>query len=92
MSRFVLFLLAIATLVRLRCCLPALAPMWTLPLFVSLAAVISWGSWRFRQPGDLGLILLAAALPYAARIRIRIGGWMPWETFCLCYPRQTLHA
>ena len=32
------------------------------------------GSWRFRQPGDLGLILLAAALPYAARVRSVIGG------------------
>jgi len=70
----VLLLLAISALVRLRCCLRPLAIMWTLPLFVSLVAIISWGSWRFRQPGDLGLILLAAALPYAARVRSGLGG------------------
>jgi len=69
-----LLLLAVSALVRLRGCLHALAIMWTLPLFVSLVAIISWGSWRFRQPGDLGLILLAAALPYAARVRSGIGG------------------
>lgn len=39
-----------------------LARFWTLPVFVSLVALISWGSWRFRQPGDLGLIVLAALL------------------------------
>lgn len=31
-----------------------------LPLFSSLVALISWGSWRFRQPADIGLIGLAA--------------------------------
>ena len=30
-----------------------------LPLFVSAVALISWGSWRFREPGDVGLLLLA---------------------------------
>jgi hypothetical protein len=70
----VLLLLALSALVRLRGCLRALVIMWTLPLFVSLVAIISWGSWRFRQPGDLGLILLAAAFPYAARVRSVIGG------------------
>ncbi len=40
----------------------ALALLWTLPLFVSLVACVSWGSWRFRMPGDLGLIVLAAGL------------------------------
>jgi hypothetical protein len=25
-------------------------------VFVSAVAAISWGSWRFRQPGDVGLI------------------------------------
>lgn len=39
-----------------------LARFWTLPIFVSIVALISWGSWRFRQPGDLGLIVLAALL------------------------------
>jgi hypothetical protein len=27
-----------------------------LPVFVSCVAMISWGSWRFRLPGDVGLI------------------------------------
>jgi len=38
------------------------AVFWTLPIFSSLIACISWGSWRFRMPGDVGLIVLAAAL------------------------------
>jgi hypothetical protein len=70
-----LLLLALSALVRLRSCLRTLMILWTLPIFVSLVAMISWGSWRFREPGDLGLILLAAALPYAARVRSLIGGW-----------------
>lgn len=37
-----------------------LARLWILPLFVSGVALISWGSWRFRQPGDIGLIGFAA--------------------------------
>jgi 4-amino-4-deoxy-L-arabinose transferase-like glycosyltransferase len=40
-----------------------LAIFWTLPLFVSAVAVVSWGSWRFRMPADVGLIILAAMLP-----------------------------
>ena len=32
--------------------------LWLLPLFVSAVALISWGSWRFRQVGDVGLIAL----------------------------------
>jgi hypothetical protein len=35
-----------------------LARFWTLPLFVSGVAMVSWGSWRFRGPGDLGCIAL----------------------------------
>jgi 4-amino-4-deoxy-L-arabinose transferase-like glycosyltransferase len=31
-----------------------------LPFLVSLVALISWGSWRFRQPGDIGLLVLGA--------------------------------
>ena len=34
--------------------------LWLLPLFVSGVALISWGSWRFRQVGDVGLIGLFA--------------------------------
>lgn len=34
----------------------ALVRFWILPFFVSAVAGISWGSWRFRQPGDAGLL------------------------------------
>lgn len=30
--------------------------LWALALFVSGVALISWGSWRFRQPADAGLL------------------------------------
>ena len=40
--------------------LPELALFWTLPFFSSAVCLISWGSWRFRMPGDFGLIVLAA--------------------------------
>jgi hypothetical protein len=36
---------------------------------VTVAALISWGSWRFRQPGDLGLIVLAAAVPWIKEVK-----------------------
>jgi 4-amino-4-deoxy-L-arabinose transferase-like glycosyltransferase len=39
-----------------------LALFWTLPFFSSAVCLISWGSWRFRMPADLGLIVLAATL------------------------------
>ncbi len=55
-------------LVRFRAYLRELAIFWTLPVFVSCVALVSWGSWRFRQPGDLGLIVLAAALPWASQV------------------------
>jgi hypothetical protein len=56
--------------------LPELALFWSLPLFVSLVSVISWGSWRFRMPGDLGLIVLTALLPalWANRRRLNRAG------------------
>lgn len=47
-----------------------LARLWVLPLFVSAVALISWGSWRFRQPGDAGLLafcVICAAQMYLAR-------------------------
>ena len=34
--------------------------LWVVPLFVSLVALISWGSWRFREPADAALIGMAA--------------------------------
>lgn len=33
--------------------------LWIVPLFVSAVALISWGSWRFRQPADAALVGLA---------------------------------
>lgn len=33
-----------------------LARLWVLPVFVSGVALISWGSWRFRQPADAAML------------------------------------
>ena len=41
------------------------ARLWLLPLFVSGVALVSWGSWRFRQVGDAGLIALCAIALFA---------------------------
>lgn len=46
------------------------ARLWTLALFVSGVALISWGSWRFRQPADAGLLAFAACV-----LSARIGIW-----------------
>ena len=54
-----LSILSILSLVRFRHYLRKLSRFWFLPLFVSSVALISWGSWRFREPGDLGLIVLS---------------------------------
>jgi len=48
--------------------------LWLVPLFVTGVALISWGSWRFRQPADAALLALAAigwlqSRPGAARER-----------------------
>lgn len=51
-------ILSVLSLVRFRSYLRQLSRFWVLPVFSSLVALISWGSWRFRQPGDLGLIML----------------------------------
>ncbi|MGD0674426.1 MAG: hypothetical protein ABSC94_03360 [Polyangiaceae bacterium] len=45
---------------RLRLAWRRLAMLWTLPLFASAVALVSWGSWRFREPADVGLIMLSA--------------------------------
>jgi len=65
-------------LVRLRDSRRSLARFWILPLFVTSVALISWGSWRFRQPGDAGLVAFATvcALTMAAGRRPR-GTVMP---------------
>lgn len=53
-----IILLGFATfcLATMRTARTTLARFWVLPVFVSAVAAISWGSWRFRQPGDVGLI------------------------------------
>jgi 4-amino-4-deoxy-L-arabinose transferase-like glycosyltransferase len=44
-----------------------LALFWTLPIFSTTVAVMSWGSWRFRMPADIGIIVLAASLLVAVK-------------------------
>jgi len=53
----------------------ALPRLWVLPFFVSAVALISWGSWRFRQPGDAGLVAFCAVcvLLYLAKRRATDG-------------------
>ena len=58
--------LAVIAVVRRRTRLVALSRFIALLFFVSFVALISWGSWRFRQPGDIGLLVLGA---------IVIAGW-----------------
>jgi 4-amino-4-deoxy-L-arabinose transferase-like glycosyltransferase len=53
---------AALSLWRHRTMLGPLAVFWTLPLLSTMVALVSWGSWRFRMPADVGLIVLAAAL------------------------------
>jgi hypothetical protein len=54
----ILALLAVALVLGLRT--PGrslgLARLWILPLFTSAVCLISWGSWRFRQPADAALL------------------------------------
>jgi hypothetical protein len=45
----------------------ALARFWLPPIFVTAVAAISWGSWRFRQPGDAGLIAFCVVCFLALR-------------------------
>ena len=57
-----LLIASAVSLVRFRQHLRELSIFWTLPIFVTLIALISLGNWRYRMPGDLGLIVLTAAL------------------------------
>lgn len=50
---------SVASLMRFRHYSRHLCRFWILPLFVCGIALISWGSWRFRQPGDLGILTLS---------------------------------
>jgi hypothetical protein len=65
---------ATAALICFRHYLPELAFLWTLPVFVSAVAVVTWGSWRFRMPGDLGLIGLAASLFFVPEVMHHLAG------------------
>jgi hypothetical protein len=58
----VLVLTGLWTLVRFRSRFRSLAMLWCMPLFVSGVALISWGSWRFRQPADVALLILTSLL------------------------------
>lgn len=51
--------LSVAAIIRFRNDFRQLSRFWVLPIFVSGVALISWGSWRFRQPGDLGILFLS---------------------------------
>jgi 4-amino-4-deoxy-L-arabinose transferase-like glycosyltransferase len=64
--------LALVAVVRRRMHLIELGRFIVLPFFVSLVALISWGSWRFRQPGDIGLLVLGAIV--LASFAPRVGG------------------
>jgi hypothetical protein len=63
-----LLLLGLVSLVVYRRDLVELSILWAPAVFVTLLAIVSWGSWRFRQPGDLGLIVLVASLPFATPV------------------------
>jgi len=43
------------------------ARLWMVALFVSGVALISWGSWRFRQPADAALLGFCAAALWTRR-------------------------
>ena len=70
-----LLVIGLAALIALPASRTRLARFWVLPFFTSAVALISWGSWRFRQPGDAGLLafcvicLLALAASRSTRIR-----------------------
>lgn len=51
-----LVLLSLAFLLTSHAARMKLARLWMLALFVSGVALISWGSWRFRQSADAGLL------------------------------------
>jgi hypothetical protein len=53
-----LLLSSFLAMIRFRLFWRQLSMLFALPLFGSAVALISWGSWRFRQPADVGLILL----------------------------------
>jgi hypothetical protein len=60
-----ILLLSLVALARFRRYWRQLVILWTLPLFTTVIALISWGSWRFRQPADVGLLTLGALLAWS---------------------------
>ena len=52
--------LSILAMIKWRDLYRPLSRLWVLPLFVSFVAMFSCGSWRYRHPGDIGVICLAA--------------------------------
>jgi 4-amino-4-deoxy-L-arabinose transferase-like glycosyltransferase len=61
--------LSAVALVRFRRNWRELSRFWLLPVFVSCVALVSWGSWRFRQPGDIGLLVLTGLVFHAVMRR-----------------------
>lgn len=66
--------LSLAFLLTNRTARVALPRLWMLALFVSGVALISWGSWRFRQPADAGLVAFVAC-NLCWRLRARLATW-----------------
>jgi 4-amino-4-deoxy-L-arabinose transferase-like glycosyltransferase len=60
-----MLILSILSLIKFRTDFRILCRFWLLPLFVSSAAMMSWGSWRFREPADIGLITLSSLLLFS---------------------------
>ena len=65
----ILFILVVAALLFLSTpgLRTRLARLWLPAVFVSGVALISWGSWRFRQPADPGLLAFVVC-----------GLWLRW--------------
>jgi hypothetical protein len=61
--------LSAVALVRFRRNWREFSRFWLLPGFVSCVALVSWGSWRFRQPGDIGLLVLTGLVFHAVMRR-----------------------
>ena len=62
----------LGALVCCRASLRQLSRFWLLPIFVSVVALISWGSWRFRQPGLVGALVMTVFLIDLCVTRFRL--------------------
>lgn len=61
----VLLFLSILALWKWRKNYRELCRLWVLPIFVSAVALLAVGSWRYRLPGDLALIILSTMYIYS---------------------------